>query len=189
MVSGTISRARLHHVKADRAVQQKVKSFSHLSSMLGRRSTSSCPTAIPLSPSLHPDLPARVIIELLRSGQNARFVARGASMWPAIPSRSRVEIEPCRAAQLQLGEVAAFESEGRVIVHRVTRVTAEGVCFQGDNCNRPDGHVPVSQVLGRMRALERRPLRLRWPRQGQILRACRALMRRLEPWLSHGTPP
>jgi hypothetical protein len=103
-------------------------------------------------------------------------------MWPAIPSRSRVELEPCRAAQLQVGEVAAFEREGQVIVHRVTRVTPKGAHFQGDNCDHSDGHIDSSQVLGRMRAIERRPLRLRWPRQREIRRACRALLRRLEPW-------
>jgi hypothetical protein len=120
---------------------------------------------------------------MLRSGQRVRFIARGGSMWPSIPSRSRLEVEPCGAAQLQVGQIGAFEHAGRLIVHRVTQVTADGVCFQGDNLDHSDGIIAPGQVLGRARVLERRRWRLRWPLPGELARACRALLRRLEPWL------
>ena len=38
------------------------------------------------------DWPARMILELLRSGETVQFRARGRSMWPAIPSGSRIEV-------------------------------------------------------------------------------------------------
>ncbi len=128
------------------------------------------------------DLPARLIIELLRSGQRVAFSARGSSMWPAIPSRSRLEIDPCGAAELRVGEVAAFERSGTVVVHRVTRVTATGVHFQGDALKREDGCIPIADVLGRARVLERRPLSVRLPRPADIRRALRALRQLLTSW-------
>jgi hypothetical protein len=112
-----------------------------------------------------------------------RFVARGGSMWPGIPSGSRLELVPCPAAQLQVGDVAAFERNGRVVVHRITDVSHEGVRFQGDNRDQTDGAVAPSTVLARARVLERRPLRLRRPRQGELIGACRSALRRLRPWL------
>ena len=128
------------------------------------------------------DLPARMIIELLRSGQRVAFCARGGSMWPAIPSRSRLEIEPCAAAELRVGDVAAFERDGAVVVHRVTSVTAAGVHFQGDTLEREDGCIGSDNVLGRARVIERRPLHFRLPRPRDIRRALRALRHRLETW-------
>lgn len=126
-----------------------------------------------------PDLPARLLIELLRSGQSVPFIARGSSMWPSVPSGSRLEVQPCQAAELQVGELAAFEWQGQLVVHRVTRSTPDGVLLQGDNRERSDGHVPAARVLGRARVIERRRLRLRWPRRSELLRAGRSLLRRL----------
>ena len=118
-----------------------------------------------------------MIIELLRSGQSARFIARGGSMWPSVPARSQIEVEPCPAAQLRVGELGAFEHHGQVIVHRVTRVAPEGIHFQGDNLDRADGVVAASQVLGRAGVVARRRWRARWPEPGELARALRALLR------------
>src|SRR5690348_11298219 len=104
-------------------------------------------------PLPHPDLSARMIIELLRSGKPVSFTARGRSMWPLVPSRSRLQIEPCPAAALEVGQLAAFERQGRVVVHRVTRVTREGVRCQGDYLDQPDGIVAPGQILGRARVV------------------------------------
>lgn len=125
-----------------------------------------------------------MMIELLRSGQSVRFIARGSSMWPSIPAGSRLEVQPCSAAQLARGELAAFTRHGQLVVHRVTRVTADGVWLQGDNREISDGQVPAGQVLGRASVLERRRMHLRWPRFGELLRAGRALLRRFAPRVS-----
>lgn len=125
-----------------------------------------------------------MLIELLRSGQSVRFAARGSSMWPSIPSGSRLEVRACRAAELRVGDLAAFEQRGQLVVHRVTQVSPGGVRLQGDNRQRSDGHVPAEQVLGRARVLERRRLRWRWPSSSELLRAGRAVLRRLVPRLS-----
>ncbi|MEY4549750.1 MAG: hypothetical protein RL685_5945 [Pseudomonadota bacterium] len=125
-----------------------------------------------------------MMIELLRSGRSVRFVARGASMWPSIPSGSRLEVQPCPASDLKVGDIAAFELGAQLVVHRVTQVMPEGIRLQGDNRERSDGEIPADQVLGRATVVERRRLHLRWPRRGELRRAARALLRRLVPRLS-----
>jgi len=117
-----------------------------------------------------------MIIELLRSGQSVSFRARGSSMWPAIPSGSRIEVQPCGVSELEVGQIAAFERAGRVVVHRVESITPEGVRFAGDGLERGDGIVAPEQVLGRARVLERRAIRWRLPRPSEL----RWLWRRLQ---------
>ena len=123
--------------------------------------------------------PARMIIELIRSGQSVQFRARGRSMWPAIPSGSRIEVQPCAASELEVGQLAAFERQGQVVVHRVESISAEGVRFAGDSRERGDGVVAREQVLGRARVLERRGLHWRLPRMREVRWLLRALRRRL----------
>jgi hypothetical protein len=113
----------------------------------------------------------------LRAGASVELPARGGSMWPLVPSRSRLEIEGCPTAALAVGQLAAFERHGRVVVHRVTRVTPDGVHCQGDNLDQPDGIIAPGQILGRARVVARRRLRARWPRPGELTRAVRALLR------------
>jgi Peptidase S24-like len=122
---------------------------------------------------------ARLIIELLRAGETVQFRARGQSMWPAIPSGSRIEVVPGSIAKLRVGQVAAFERAGQVVVHRVERVGPDGVHFGGDALGRGDGRIAPEQVLGRVRVLERRPLSVRLPRPGELTLLWRALRRRL----------
>ncbi|MEY2936226.1 MAG: hypothetical protein RL033_6975 [Pseudomonadota bacterium] len=124
------------------------------------------------------------MIELLRSGQSVRFIARGASMWPNIPPGSRLEVRPCPATELKVGELAAFERHSQLVVHRITGLTPVSVRLQGDNSERSDGELRPEQVLGRAMVVERRRLHLRWPRPGELRRAGRALLRRLLPRLS-----
>jgi hypothetical protein len=122
---------------------------------------------------------ARVIIELLRSGRSVQFRARGRSMWPAIPSGSRVEIIPCPPAELEVGELAAFERGGEVVVHRVQGRSRAGIQFAGDSRAVGDGCIDTADVLGRARVIERRPLRLRVPSLWHLRWLWRAVPRTL----------
>jgi hypothetical protein len=123
------------------------------------------------------DWPVRMIIELLSSEEAVQIRSRGRSMWPVIPSGSLLELTPCRASELRSGHIAAFESNGRVVVHRVKRVTEHGVHFAGDTARQGDGCIAFAQVLGRARVLERRRLHLRLPRRSELRWFCRALVR------------
>jgi hypothetical protein len=134
-----------------------------------------------LVPLPHPDLPARMIIELLRSGQSVCFRARGRSMWPSIPSGSRIQVSPCPVSELEVGQVAAYERDGRVVVHRIERISPVGLHFAGDSLAMRDGCIVSQQVLGRARVLKRRRLRLRLPSRQELRWLGRALLRRLRP--------
>jgi len=121
---------------------------------------------------------ARVIIELVRSGQSVQFRARGSSMWPTIPSRSRVEVSPCPVSELQVGQIAAFERAGQIVVDRVQRISPEGVFFAGDSRDAGDGCIAPAHVLGRARVVERRELHFRLPGRWHLRWLWRTLVRR-----------
>jgi hypothetical protein len=123
-----------------------------------------------------PITPARVIIELLRSGRSVQFRARGSSMWPAVPSGSQVEVIPCEPTELAVGELAAFERDGKVVVHRVEGQSSDGVFFAGDSRGAGDGCVAPDRVLGRARVVARRRLRLRLPSLWHLRSLWRALL-------------
>jgi hypothetical protein len=133
---------------------------------------------VPATGAAAPDRTTRLIIELLRSGQTVRFRARGCSMWPSITSRSEIEVRPHEAAGLRVGQIAAFERQGRVVVHRVQAVAAEHLELAGDALARGDGRIERARVLGQAHVLRRRPLRLQLPRLAHARLLWRALRRR-----------
>jgi len=126
-----------------------------------------------------------VVIELARAGQAVSFVARGGSMWPAVRSGAVVELTPCDPHTLAIGELAAYEREGQVVLHRVEGRRGEGsLGFRGDCLPGRDGDVPLDRVLGRARVVRQGRLHLRWPTRSHLVRAVRAvraLGRRLRP--------
>lgn len=122
----------------------------------------------------------RLLLDLLRAGETVRFRALGCSMWPAIPSHSLLEVRPSESGALAAGQLAAFERDGRVVVHRVTAVAREHVELWGDALERGDGKIPRARVLGRAHVLSRRPLRLRLPELRHLRIALGVLARR---WL------
>jgi hypothetical protein len=125
-----------------------------------------------------PDRATRLILELLRSGETVRFRALGCSMWPAIPSRSLLEVRPSERGALGPGQLAAFERDGRVVVHRVAAVACEHLELAGDALEHADGMIPRARVLGRAHVLARRRLRLRLPRPVHVRLLLQALSRR-----------
>ncbi len=120
-----------------------------------------------------------MIVELLRSGETVQFNARGLSMWPAITSKSRILVQPCLPAELRVGQIAAFERDGRIVVHRVERVSHAGVHFSGDTLERGDGCIANENVLGRATILARRPLVWQLPQWAHARLIWRLLRRRL----------
>ncbi|HVZ31246.1 MAG TPA: hypothetical protein VG963_02415 [Polyangiaceae bacterium] len=119
------------------------------------------------------DWSCRALIALARSGERVRFRALGRSMGRAIPSRSLVEISPCTGSELAVGQIAAFERGGRVVVHRVAALKPGAVQFASDAQGLGDGWVAFENVLGRAHVVER-------PRRG-LRAASLALLRRLLP--------
>jgi hypothetical protein len=121
-------------------------------------------------------LAARVVVASLRAGQPVRWTVRGASMWPAIPDGSEVEVVPCPAAALRPGDVAAYARGDTVVVHRLVGRGDGALRFRGDSLAREDAPVPPGDVLGRASVLRRAPLRWSRPRRAKVLGAARAAL-------------
>lgn len=121
-------------------------------------------------------LAARVVIASLRAGQAVRWTVRGASMWPAIPDGSEVEVVPCPPAALRPGDVAAYARGDTVVVHRLVGRGDGALRFRGDSLAREDAPVPPGDVLGRASVLRRAPLRWSRPRRAKVLGAARAAL-------------
>lgn len=121
-------------------------------------------------------LAVKAIVAALRDGQTVRWVVRGGSMWPAIPDGSEVEVTPCAAGDLRVGEVAAFCRGESLVVHRVIARAGGGLRFRGDSLRRDDGAVAAGDVLGRAKVLRRAPLRWTRPRRDKLLGAARAAL-------------
>ncbi|MGM0574449.1 MAG: hypothetical protein ACQEXJ_01770 [Myxococcota bacterium] len=116
-----------------------------------------------------PDL-GQVRVEMARehlaAGRVLRSRTAGWSMWPLVRPGTVVAIQPCEPASVRRGDVVLAEAERSLVLHRVVAATADEVLLEGDARRTPDGWVPRSHILGRLR---RRP----WDR----------LVARASPWL------
>jgi hypothetical protein len=121
-------------------------------------------------------LAARVVIASLRAGERVRWTVRGASMWPAIPDGSEVEVMPCAADALHVGDLGAFARGETVVVHRLVGRRDGALRFQGDSLGREDAPVSPGDVLGRAVVKRRAPLRWSRPRRAKLLGAARAAL-------------
>lgn len=121
-------------------------------------------------------LAARVVIASLRAGERVRWTVRGASMWPAIPDGSEVEVTPCTADALRAGEIGAYARGDTVVVHRLVGRRGGALRFRGDSLHREDAPVPPEDLLGRASVTRRAPLRWSRPRRARLLGAARAAL-------------
>ena len=114
-------------------------------------------------------------VTVLDQGAAFRFHAHGHSMSPFIKDGDIVTVVPVHDASsdIRIGDaVMARLNERRVVVHRVTRVTRDqqGLVYrlQGSANIKPDGDVPVQDILGRVisirRGTRRRDVGNRWER-------------------------
>jgi hypothetical protein len=118
-------------------------------------------------------LATAVIAERLRASRPTELRVRGRSMYPFLLPDERVLLETCPARSLRPGNVAAFERDGQVVLHRVLRVnTITGqIIEKGDNV-RQEGIVAEGQILGRATAI--------------LTPRYRSLCRRRRAWLDYG---
>lgn len=89
----------------------------------------------------------------------------GTSMNPTLCELDVLEIAPYGNQPVQVGDVIFFVPPGwnRPAVHRVVRVTLEGIHTRGDNNNRTDTWVlrsedVIGQVFGATRGKRKRPI-------------------------------
>jgi hypothetical protein len=90
----------------------------------------------------------------LKSGRGVRLRATGQSMKPLLPPGCLLRIEPMTEPP-EMGDIVLYQSEGgRLVSHRVIALTSEGIQTKGDAFVSADGAVGLSQVLGKVVAVE-----------------------------------
>lgn len=80
-------------------------------------------------------------------------VHTGSSMHPTLRESDLLEIIPYGDQAVQAGDVILFPSpkDEQLVVHRVIRVTPQGICTRGDNNSAPDPYLLQSaDVIGRV---------------------------------------
>lgn len=118
-----------------------------------------------------------VVIDLLREGRAVQFRAVGWSMHPAIEDGETLSVHPISPSDLQVGDVALFLIEDRLIAHRVLRCpTTRNQTFllRGDAMEESET-VTGDQILGIVSD------RSMTPRKAAARRMVHRLKRRLFP--------
>lgn len=85
--------------------------------------------------------------EILQKKNSFSFVAGGTSMYPFIRHGDTVIVQP--AISLETGNVVLAKNQQRLILHRIIKITADGVITRGDACLCDDGFTPFEDVLGK----------------------------------------
>jgi hypothetical protein len=101
---------------------------------------------------------AELAREVLAKGRRFRFKALGYSMHPFIRNGDILTVSPPPARGLAAGDVAAVvqPESGKLVIHRVTRVTPFQAIVRGDNTPGDGEPIPRSHILGRVTLVERK---------------------------------
>ncbi len=68
------------------------------------------------------DIIASLFIQALREGQSLWFRVASNSMLPLLQKGDEVYIQPAQAHEIRLGEIAAFETTGGLVIHRIISI-------------------------------------------------------------------
>lgn len=114
-----------------------------------------------------------LVSEAVRTAGRVRLRVSGTSMMPAMRPGDLLTVERAGTADVAPGEIVVFARSGRLVVHRVTGITAipgsaksggnEGDTLlqtRGDCARRKDPIVRGSELLGRVTQIERGSLRM-----------------------------
>lgn len=94
--------------------------------------------------------------EAVRKGQPLWFRVASGSMHPTLRIGEQVYIQPATADQLQVGEIAAFETDAGLVIHRIVQRYAEnhGVqLIEMSDVHLRAGQVESGAVIGRVVAI------------------------------------
>ncbi len=94
--------------------------------------------------------------EAVRKGQPLWFRVASGSMHPLLRIGEQVYIEPATAMQLQIGEIAAFETGAGLVIHRIVQRYQENADIQFiemSDVHLRAGRVKSGAVIGRVVAI------------------------------------
>jgi hypothetical protein len=106
-----------------------------------------------------------------------RFRALGFSMYPFIQDGDVITLLPLDGQAPKAGMVVAFchPQSQKLVVHRLLATLADGCLIRGDSALAVDGVIPLTNILGIVRQVER---------EGKEVRLGLGPERRLIAWLS-----
>ena len=90
------------------------------------------------------------IEKLLLQGRAVRIYPQGYSMYPMFVSgRDEAVIRPLGGKRLKRGDVVLYRREGSILVlHRIWKVSSDGIYLVGDNQTEIEGPLPRQQMRG-----------------------------------------
>lgn len=92
--------------------------------------------------------------QLLKEGHRVLFIPSGVSMRPFIEGgRDSVTLEWVDADSLRVGDIVLCQTGERYVLHRLIRITDDGLVLQGDGNIVGEEHCLCSDVLGRVVAI------------------------------------
>ena len=105
---------------------------------------------------------AELLQDVLKKGLPFTFRARGFSMSPFIKDGDDLTLFPLNGISPGLGDVVAFIHKGSGVpfIHRVVGKKEDTYLLKGDNAKETDGFISASDILGSVRMVERRGLRV-----------------------------
>ncbi|THB79258.1 MAG: hypothetical protein D3926_11110 [Desulfobacteraceae bacterium] len=98
-----------------------------------------------------------IVQSLLEEGYPVNKPAFGTSMFPAIPEKALLNIEPIRKIPPKLGDIVLLHIPGQQTkIHRIAllfrRNNKTWIQTWGDNCTYPDTPAPAENIMGRVTA-------------------------------------
>lgn len=92
------------------------------------------------------------------SQESVRLPVLSGSMLPDIPPGSTLVIAPCTATDVQRGDVVVFQTDNRLVAHRLIIQCTIGtlqVLFQKGDCNSHGSWISPKRVKGKVLEVER----------------------------------
>ena len=117
------------------------------------------------------------IMDVLGRGMSVRFHATGQSMLPAIRSGEHLHVSPVTRRSLRVGDIVLARSGGRLLAHRIVRISAQSIITRGDNIFRPDAALSPSDILGHVTHIERDGVTVAVPAAPRRIRLAAARVR------------
>ena len=86
----------------------------------------------------------------LAPGRSWANITPTGSMLPTADSHSIFLLETVTAAQLKVGDIALYARGDVLMAHRVVEVRSDGIYFDGDNNQWPDGWIAPDRIRFRV---------------------------------------
>lgn len=91
------------------------------------------------------------VVKLLEEGKTVQIKPQGYSMYPMfLPGRDSAILTKANLCRLRRGDVVLFRRRDTqtLVLHRIWKITKEGIFLIGDNQTHLEGPLKVDQIIG-----------------------------------------